>query len=40
MESIRSTVHVQKVTKETAVRPTPMTVIPTLVKMEELVSLR
>ena len=34
--STPSVVHVQRVMRETTVRPTPMTVTPTLVKMEEL----
>ena len=37
MESIPSAVYVQRVMRETAVRPTPMTVIPSLVKMEAFV---
>ena len=35
--STPSVVHVQRVMRETAVRPTPMTATPILVKMEELV---
>ena len=37
MQSTPSAVHVQRVMRETTVRSTPMTVIPTLVKMGELV---
>ena len=37
MKSIPSVVHVQRDMRETAVRPTLMTVSPTLVKMEEVV---
>ena len=37
MESTPSAVHVQRVMRETTVSPTPMAVIPILVKMEELV---
>jgi hypothetical protein len=37
MESILSIVHVWRVLRGTAVRMTPMTVTPVLVKMEEVV---
>ena len=37
MGSTPSAVYVQRVMRETAVRPTPMTATPILVKMEEIV---